>query len=235
MKINPRQIVLASIAIVLATIFAQSLLPRVMMARSSDSFHLGEIIPNQFGEWTLEPNVRLVEPEPDGLERQLYSQEVAYGYRDREGRLVMLLIAYGPNQSSRLQLHRPEICYVSVGFRVSPVTSATISYREDKPPLNVLRLTAMRDGRREAISYWMRIGDTIANDTYERQMARVRLLFNGKIADGALVRVSTVGLPDQMAYEVQDRFVNDLLRAIEPENVSFFVGDQLRDPKLAGR
>jgi EpsI family protein len=233
MKARAVQAVLATAAILASAVLASAVVPRQMMARSEESFDIRNIIPNEFGEWARVPNIRLVEPDPDSLSRVLYSQEAGFGFRDREGHLVMLLIAYGPNQSSRLQLHRPEICYAASGFRVSSVSEATVSYKDDAPPLKVLRLVAQRESRREAISYWMRVGDTVASNTYERQAARIRLFLNGKIADGALIRVSTIGLPDQAAFQVQDRFVHDLMQAIAQENVAFFVGEQSPNPRVA--
>jgi EpsI family protein len=231
------QIVLASLAIVSSAVLAYAITPREMMARSSDTFDLRKIIPSEFGEWTLEPNVRLVEPEPeaDSMARLLYSQEAAYGYRDREGRLVMLLIAYGPNQSARLQLHRPELCYTAAGFRISPTSKAEVSYRTDASPLKLLRLSAQREARFEPISYWMRVGDDVATSVIERNLIRLKLVLRGKIADGALIRVSTIGLTEETAYPLHDRFIRDLLAAVAPDDLSFFVGDQPSSPKVAGR
>jgi len=224
MQARTGHVVLASVAIAAAAIFAQTLVPRAMMARSSDSFHLQEIIPVSFGDWTLVPNVRLVEPEPDSLERQLYSQELGLGYADRDGHLVMLLVAYGPNQSQRLQLHRPEICYTAAGFRVSRPFGAEIPYRNDAAPLKMTRMTTQREMRLEPVSYWMRVGDDVATGVVERQLIRLKYIFRGLIPDGALFRVSTIGLPTDKAFEVQDQFIRDLLNAIAPDNLEFFVG-----------
>lgn len=235
MKLRPLQIVLATFAILAAAILAQWMVPRAMMARSSESFDLRKVIPSEFGEWTLEPNIKLVEPEPDSLERQLYSQEAAFGFRDREGHLIMMMIAYGPNQSSRLQLHRPELCYAASGFRVSPTVKAEVAYRADAAPLKLFRLSARREARYEPISYWMRVGDEVATSTVERQIIRMRLVLRGKIADGTLIRVSTIGLTDDIAYPLEDHFIRDLLAAVAPEDLDFFVGDQSRSPKIADR
>ena len=88
---------------------------------TSDKFDLQAMIARQFGEWTEVPGLQLVRPtEPDALECQLYSQEFGRGYFDRGGHVVMPMIAYGPSQSDRLQLHCPEECYVAEGFHVSP-------------------------------------------------------------------------------------------------------------------
>ena len=38
------------------------------------------------------------------------------------------------------------------------------------------------------------------------------------------MRVSTIGLPRQQSFEVQDQFIRELLAAIAPQNRWFFVG-----------
>ena len=47
--------------------------------------------------------VRLAKPPgSDTLSHEIYNQEVARGYLDRDGHLVMLLVAYGESQSECL-------------------------------------------------------------------------------------------------------------------------------------
>lgn len=224
MQPRPLQIILASVVIISSAVLAFAITPREMMTRSSDLFDLKRIVPKQFGDWRVVPSVRLIEPEPGSLSRQLYSQELGRGYRDHDGNLVMLLIAYGPDQSARLQLHRPELCYAAAGFRVLPTFSSSVVYRKDLPPLPVRRLLAKRESRREPITYWTRIGENITGNVIDRQLARLRLLAHGRIADGVLIRVSTIGLASEKAYSLQDHFIRELLAAIAPENLSFFVG-----------
>ena len=65
------------------------------------------------------PGVQAVRPPPDGLEAEIYNQEVSRAFVDKEGHVVMLMIAYGESQSDRLQLHHPEVCYTAQGFRVT--------------------------------------------------------------------------------------------------------------------
>ncbi len=226
MTVRPLQAILASLAILSSAVLAQIFVPREMMVRASNSFNLGKIIPHQFGEWTSVPNIKLVEPESDSLGRQLYSQELGLGFRDRDGHLVMLLIAYGPNQSARLQLHKPELCYTAQGFRITPTFQAEVAYREGVAPLTLLRLTAQRETRREPISYWTRVGDDVPIGAVDRNLVRLRLVLQGKIADGALIRISTLGLPEDEAFKIHDRFIHDLLGAIAPEDLNFFVGDR---------
>lgn len=226
MKVSPLQAVLASVAIVGAAGLAHVAVPRELMAISSESFDLQQVVPRQFGEWTYDARIRLVEPAADGIARQIYSQEVGRGFRDREGNLVMLLVAYGPNQTARLQLHRPEICYVAEGFRVSTPADASVTYREGAAPLNLLRLTARRESRVEPISYWVRVGDDISNGVWSRQISRMKLTLRNKVADGALIRVSTIGVAENKSYEVQDRFIRDFYDALAPQDRAFFFGGE---------
>ena len=65
------------------------------------------------------PGLQAVRPPPDGLEAEIYNQEVSRAFVDKEGHVVMLMIAYGESQSDRLQLHHPEVCYTAQGFRVT--------------------------------------------------------------------------------------------------------------------
>ena len=226
MILHPRAIGAAALILAAAGL-AQIMIPRELMARTSEKFDLQTIIPGQFGEWTQVPGIRLVEPaEPDALAHQLYSQEMGRGYVDHEGHLVMLMVAYGPSQSDRLQLHRPEACYVAEGFRVSPALETKVSYADGSGALKLKRLSAQRAQRFEPISYWMRVGDDVATGILDRQFIKLKYGLRGIIPDGTLVRVSTIGLPEAAAYVVQDRFIRDLLAAVAPENVKYLIGAQ---------
>jgi hypothetical protein len=47
----------------------------------------------------------------------------------------------------------------------------------------------------------------------------------GWIPDGALFRVSTIGIPAEESFKVQDKFIRDLLNSVDPETRAFMVGD----------
>ena len=95
------------------------LTPHRLMARTHDVFDIDAHIPQAFGDWSPLPGVQVIQPPPDGLEAEIYNQEVARAYVDKDGHVVMLMIAYGESQSDRLQLHHPEVCYTAQGFRVT--------------------------------------------------------------------------------------------------------------------
>lgn len=231
LRVSRVQIVLVSIALLAAAVLAEVLAPRELMARASASLDLQQVIPKQFGEWRWVPDVAPVTPqdpegyvEPDAHSARIYSQEVGRTYTDGNGDIVMLMVAYGPVQNYRLKAHRPEMCYTAAGFRVSSKVAASVSYRDGAPPIKLARLTAERESRFEPISYWMRVGNDITTGVIDRQLVRLKYGLRGIIPDGALIRVSTVGLPKEASYRLQDRFIRELLAAIPPQDRNFFTG-----------
>ena len=228
---NPVQAVLASLAILGSAALAEALKPRELMASASTVPNLETVIPRKFGQWTLVPNVGLVTPSgPTGYVRQqelsakIYSQELGRGYTDGAGHVVMLLVAYGPIQDYRLKAHLPEVCYGAAGFRVSGKTVTKVSYGDDAVPLALSRITTAKEGRFEPVTYWMRIGNDVVTGVFDRQMARMKYGLQGLIPDGALFRVSTVGMTEEASYRLQDQFIRDLIGAIPAQNQRFFVG-----------
>jgi hypothetical protein len=58
----------------------------------------------------------------------------------------------------------------------------------------------------------------------ERQLIRLKYGLRGLIPDGALIRVSTVGLPQDASFKLQDQFIRDLLAAVPQNELAFFTG-----------
>ena len=231
MRINPVQAVLASVAILSAAILAEAIRPRELLASTQVAPDLDTIIPKDFGGWRLVPNVGLVTPSEPGayLERDLlsariYSQEIARGYTNSAGNVIMFLVAYGPVQNFRLKSHLPEVCYGASGFRVSPKRVTHLNYQDNAAPLTVSRLIAEKERRFEPITYWMKVGGDVATGVFDRQIARMKYGVRGIIPDGALIRVSTVGLSEAASYKLQDQFIRDLLAALRPQDRKFFTG-----------
>jgi EpsI family protein len=230
MRINPVQAVLVSVAILSSAVLAEAIRPRQLLASTEVAPDLDKVIPRDFGNWHLVPNVGLVTPSEPGayLERELstriYSQEVTRGYADSAGNMIMFLVAYGPVQNYRLKSHLPEVCYGAAGFRVSAKTVTQLSYQDGVAPLAISRLTAEKEQRFEPITYWMKVGADVATGVFDRQIARMKYGLRGIIPDGALIRVSTVGLSEAASYKLQDQFIRDLLAALPPRDRKFFTG-----------
>ncbi len=64
----------------------------------------------------------------------------------------------------------------------------------------------------------------MATGTFDRQMARMKYGLQGIIPDGALIRLSTIGLSETASYQLQDQFIRDLLTALPAQDRSFFTG-----------
>ena len=71
----------------------------------------------------------------------------------------------------------------------------------------------------------MRIGYDNSNGNWARQALKLEYGLRGWIPDGALFRVSTVGIPAEESFKVQDKFIRDLLNSVDPETRAFMVGD----------
>jgi EpsI family protein len=230
MRVSPIQAILASAAILSSAALAEALRPRELLASVQVAPNLEEIIPKDFGQWHLVPDVGLVTPSEPGafLEGEaparIYSQEVARGYADPAGNVVMFLVAYGPVQNYRLKSHLPEVCYAANGFRVSAKTVTQVNYRDGVAPLTVSRVIAQKERRYEPITYWMKVGGEVATGVFDRQLSRMKYGLRGIIPDGALIRISTVGLSETVSYKLQDEFIRDLLAALPPQNRKFFTG-----------
>lgn len=232
MKVNPYQAAAVAVALLAATVLAEVLKPRELMAKQSLAIDLETTIPREFGDWKLAPGVGVVVPsevaevtDPNEETSKIYSKEIGRTYVNPQGQMVMLLVAYGPVQNHRLKAHRPEICYAASGFRVSEKFGAEIAVGPNRT-INLTRLVTQREGRFEPVSYWMRVGNDVVTGVVDRQVSRIKYGLQGLIPDGALVRFSTVGINREQSFAVQDRFIKDFLTAIEPSKRAFFAGTQ---------
>jgi EpsI family protein len=219
-------LLLACAAMLGAMLLAVALKPHNLMARTHETFDIDKRLPTKFGEWAPVAGLNVVAPPPpNSLESELYNQEASRGFQDPDGHVVMLMVAYGESQSDRLQLHHPEVCYTAQGFRVSRTSSVKLDYSPSAPPINLTRLVATREERLEPITYWMRIGYDNTNSNWDRQALKLGYGLKGWIPDGALFRVSTIGIPAEESFKVQDKFIRDLLNSVDPETRAFMVGD----------
>jgi EpsI family protein len=219
-------ILLACAAMLGAMALAVAITPHRLMARTHEVFDIDKHLTTQFGDWKPVEGLNVVEPAPpDSLEREIYNQEASRGFVDPDGNVVMLLVAYGESQSDRLQLHHPEVCYTAQGFRVSRTKSVTLDYSPSAPPLKLTRLVAQREERIEPITYWMRIGYDNSDSNWARQLLKLGYGLRGWVPDGALFRVSTIGIAPEKSFKIQDKFIRDLMNAVDPSTREFMVGD----------
>jgi EpsI family protein len=201
-----------------------ALTPKQKVADARDNFSLEAMIPTSFAGWTVDTSVVPLTPDPTQKEliAALYDQTLSRTYVNAEGQRVMLSIAYGGDQSKQLQLHLPEVCYVAQGFDM--VKDHRDELGTGFGTLPVKRLVARQNARNEPITYWITIGDKAVMSGIDQKLQRFMYGLSGRIPDGMLVRVSTIGTDEAGAYRVQDRFVKQMLGALKPGDRSRLLG-----------
>jgi EpsI family protein len=201
-----------------------ALTPTQKIAAVQTRFSLERMIPKRFGGWTVDDSVAPLTPDETQKEliAALYDQTLARTYVNDAGQRVMLSIAYGGDQSKQLQLHLPEVCYVAQGFDMVKDQQGDLATRYGQVP--VKRLVMRQNARNEPITYWVTIGDKAVMSGLGQKYQRFVYGLTGKIPDGMLVRVSTIGADDAAAYGLQARFVNQMLDALAPRDRTRLLG-----------
>lgn len=178
---------------------------------------LESIFPAVAEGWRVDPRATgVVRPAADqGRLYGIYDQVLERVYAHADGRRVMLSVAYGAEQSVGLQMHRPEVCYPSGGFKVRDLHRATMPVAGQSLP--VTRLTASMPGRPEPITYWSILGDVAQTDAVAFRWRQITSGLRGQILDGMLVRVSSIDDDAARAFRTHAEFADALARAMSPE------------------
>jgi EpsI family protein len=200
------------------------LTPTVKLADVGARFALGDIIPQRFGDWSVDNSVAPLQVDPATQAKldKIYNQTLSRTYIDSQGRRVMLSLAYGGDQSDAMAVHKPEVCYTAQGFEVSRQRDDDMATQYGALP--VKRLYAVSGMRQEPITYWITVGDRAIRPGMQQKLQQLRYGLSGTVPDGMLVRVSTIGGDLDAAYEVQDQFINDMLQALHGKDRVRLVG-----------
>lgn len=192
-------------------------------------------IPLAFDGWSVIPSNAFVLPKPreGSLADVLYDQQLNRLYTGENRLPVMLVIAYGSTQSDLLQLHRPETCYRAIGFEIT--ASRRVDLRVGDADIPMRELTATSNDRIEPILYWTRLGDRLPTSNNEQRWMKLRTEMEGYIADGVLVRLSTVADPSPEIFEGLQQFARSLLFAVKPEVRPALVGRPAAQLIAAGK
>jgi exosortase B len=204
---------------------AFALTPTIKVSELGPRVDLENMIPKQFGDWNFDPMVAPLQTDPETaatLDR-LYNQILSRTYVDSRNRRVMLLIAYGGDQSESMQVHKPEVCYPSLGFQIHNVTRGGLDTGLGQIPVG--RMVAVLGQRVEPVTYWMTLGDKIAEGGGGAwKLEQIKYGLTGKIPDGLLFRVSSITNNDGAAFQAQQDFTRDLIRALPEKDRARFIG-----------
>ncbi|HET9580625.1 MAG TPA: exosortase B [Usitatibacter sp.] len=185
---------------------------------------LERMIPASFGDWRLDPEVDPIAPTPDvqaNLDR-LYRQILSRTYVNAAGERIMLMVAYGGDQSDALKAHRQESCYAAQGFAIQELRHGSLATAGRTIP--VTRMFAVRGDRAEPVTYWFTMGDRVVLGRAERLQVQLENGLAGRIPDGMLVRVSNLSADPARAYALHESFVAALMAALRPADATRFVG-----------
>lgn len=202
-----------------AAVLALLLKPHQRMADQRPPLELATAIPAAFADWTIDPGILPVTNSPDVLAKleEIYSQTLARTYRNAKGERIMLSIAYGADQSGDgNQVHRPEFCYAAQGFQLRSSSIGILATQYGILP--VRRLLAVQVNRNEPITYWVTIGDEATLPGLSRKLNQLAYGLTGIVPDGMLVRVSSIDADSASAYQLQEKFVRDMLLNMAPQD-----------------
>lgn len=201
-----------------SNVTAWAVKPRQLMEQTTS---LEDTVPSSFGDWRELPTgyqqmALSVAADGQRTEEQPYDQVVMRTYRNSQGETVMLALAYAKQQQQELKIHRPEICYKAQGYQASG------NQLLDVPLIGHGAIPSQRffmdsSNRREAVSYWIRIGDDYPRSGTGARLSILEHGLHGQVPDAILVRVSTI-VPTvaeaPAAYARQERFIADLVHAM---------------------
>ena len=214
MSRNVRVAIVLAALMGLASVGGMAARPASKPPGSAPRYILEDTVPKQFGDWRMLPDsgAQVVNPQTQELLDKLYSQLLARTYVNSQGYRVMLSLAYGDEQRGQLAAHKPEVCYPAQGFKLhsnDPVELAT-----PFGGIAARRLSTSYGPRKEPVTYWFTMGDTAVKSKFDQRLVEIRLGLTGEVPDGLLFRVSSIDDTPPRAFDMQNAFVNDLLKAI---------------------
>ena len=222
-KAITRNIVLAVLMGATAAV-THAVAPTVKMADQRGKFDLQTRVPSSFGEWRVDPNVTPLQVDPDTQARldRIYNQTLSRTYINRSGERIMLSIAYGGDQGDNMGVHKPEVCYVAQGFDVrdAHMNDLATSYGT----LPVKQLLAVAGARSEPITYWINVGNAVRRPGLDQRLEELKIGLTGMVADGMLVRVSSIDTDTAKAYQLHASFVRELVAAMPPQDRARLIG-----------
>lgn len=223
-RTSPKLLIGMLLCMVMAWGGAEALRPARFWADQIGSPRYDGLMPQQFGSWVKVDGMSstVVNPVQAEMLDRIYSETVAVGYRHTtSGRLMMVSLAYGRDQSTDTQLHTPDMCYPSQGFRIEARTKHLIQTNWGSLP--AIQLQAVQGQRTEPITYLVRTGDQVTDGSLQRNLARLALAVRGYKLDGLLIRVSEV-TRDDGALAFQEQFLKDFFGAMSDEVRAQFIG-----------
>lgn len=225
-KRAPLSVLLAFLLLLLSPALAYVMTPRTHLSETLPPIVLDKQVPKIIGDWHATAPIEQVLPDPTVQEalNQLYSQVLSRTYVNSKGQQIMLTIAYGGDQNSEATAaHRPEFCYRAQGFEVQDVGVSKLNMQGHA--LTVRHLVGIAGSRVEPISYWVTLADKATLPGLGRKLSQMYYGLHGTVADGMLVRVSSINADRADAFALQAAFLKEMEAAIAPSFRARYFGD----------
>lgn len=216
--------IMIGLSMLAAVGLSYALTPQAKIADQGPKMDLETMIPKQFGTWKLDETIvpLQVNPELQAALDKVYNQTLTRTYVNLKGERIMLSIAYGADQGDNVQIHLPEGCYKGQGFAVGDKTESAMQTLFGQIPVS--QLVATMGPRNEPITYWVVVGGEVARSNWEMKKAKLKHALKGEIADGILIRVSSITPDTDRGYELQREFSESMLAAMPADYRSRLIG-----------
>ena len=206
-----------TLIMVLTLILGEHFKPTLKLADLRSKVDLESILPDRFENWSRIESApaAIINPQTSVLLDKLYSQVVNRVYVNTAGDRVMISVAYGEDQRGGLQAHKPDFCYPAQGFSVTSTSKGTLQTPYGDIP--VVRMETHAGSRFEPLTYWTTVGGVAISSGLQRKLVEIEYGTKGLIPDGLIFRLSTIDRNTEQAFEVQQRFIVDLLASLSAE------------------
>ena len=225
MKSRTVQAALVGVALLLTAVLTKAITPTIKLSDSRPPLTLSEVVPEKFGEWQEDKAqvAAVVNPETQQAINKIYAQTLSRTYVNKDGKHIMLSIAYGNSQSDDLAVHFPEGCYGGQGFAVGPTTFHQMS--TPAGDFSVAHMLASTTNRIEPVTYWIMVGERAVDTSWALKKARLAYALKRTIPDATLIRVSNITADIDDGYQLQQEFIRAMLVAMPPAYRTHFANN----------
>ena len=217
-------LVLAVLAMGFAAIMGHFLSPQEVVENTHPK--LESQIPPSFVDWRQiqsgSQQVSLFATDENGNDptQAAYDDSLLRSYDRQDGKTIMLAIAYDRIQREESRVHRPEICYLAQGFRIIYDRDAIFNLPAGgHRRVEGRQMLTVRGTRWEAVSFWIRLGDTFTQNPWRSRIYVITEGLAGRLHDGLLLRTSEIIQGPEAAeasFKRQEVFMDDLASSLTP-------------------
>jgi EpsI family protein len=184
---------------------------RVERHARAATMDLAAVIPARVGDWRMS----VQDTSLGSKEARFLNETLFRTYTRKDGKTIILVVAYGADQRKKFNIHMPETCYRASGYEVESLGRFSM----DSPYLKLRRLLVKDGPTTEPVQYWIVLNGRPVTSEFEKRVKHFYYSLLGAEADGVLVRVSSMSTsrdPDR-EYEVQKEFITSLYQSVKPE------------------